>query len=104
MDDKSVQDHVLRIVNKGEYTSILTLSPLAPVFGCAVDSIYPNINGNIDVLNTSLRPRSTKGINNDESVAFHMRILWSGPEVQLDHDWYPNYFVPLLCTISAVLA
>ncbi|CAF3382829.1 unnamed protein product, partial [Rotaria sp. Silwood2] len=29
VDDESVQDHVLRILNKGEYTGILTLSALA---------------------------------------------------------------------------
>ena len=78
VDDESIQDHVLRIVNKGEYTGILTLSALASVFECVVDSTYPNINGKdeyIDVLNTSFRPRSTQSINSDVSEAFHIRIL-----------------------------
>ena len=99
VDDESVQDHVLRIVNKGEYTGILTLSALASVFGCVVDSIYPNINSkdeHIDVLNTSFRPRSTQSINSDVSEAFHIRILWSSLEAYPGQDWYPNHFVPLL--------
>ena len=89
VDDESVQDHILRIVNKGEYTGILTLSTLASGFGCVVDSIYPNINGKdeyIDVLNTSFRSRSTQSINSDVSEDFHIRILWSGPEVHPGHD------------------
>ena len=44
VDDKSVQDHLLRIVNKGECNGVLTLPAFATVFGCVVDSIYPNIN------------------------------------------------------------
>ena len=99
VDDESVQDHVLRILNKGEYTGILTLSALASVFGCVADSIYPNINGKdeyIDVLNTSFQPRSTQSVNSDVSEAFHIRILWSGPDVHPGHDWHPNYLVPLL--------
>ena len=99
VDDESVQDRVLRIVNKGEYTGILALSALASVFGCVVDSTYPNINGKdeyIDVLNTSFRPRSTQSINSDVSEAFHIRILWSSPEAYPGHDWHPNHFVPLL--------
>lgn len=101
VDDESVQNHVLRILNKGEYAGILTLSALASVFGRVVDSVYPNINGKdqyIDILNTSFQPRSISTNTDDESKAFPLRILWSGPEAKLDHDWRPNHFVPLLYT------
>ena len=52
------------------------------------------------MLNTSFRPRSRQSINNDKAEAFHIRILWSGTEVQLSHDWHPNHFIPLLYTKS----
>ena len=39
-----------------------------------------------------------QSISNDESEAFHIRILWSGPEVQFGYEWHPNYFVLLFYT------
>ena len=99
VDDESVQDHVLRILNKGEYAGILTLSALASVFGRVVQSVYPNINGKdqyTDILNTNFQPRSM--ITSEEVDALPLRVLWSGPEAELGRDWRPNHFVPLLYT------
>lgn len=101
VDDESVQEHVLRILNKGEYVGVLTLSALASIFGRAVDSVYPTINGKheyIDVLNTSFVPRPTSSISTDQTTDFPLCVLWSGPQAQTGKDWRPNHFVPILFT------
>lgn len=99
VDDESVQEHVLRILNKGEYVGVLTLSALASVFGRAVDSVYPAVNGKdeyIDVLNTSFVPCPTSSISTNETNNFPLCVLWSGPQAETGKDWRPNHFVPIL--------
>ncbi|CAF2783019.1 unnamed protein product [Rotaria sp. Silwood2] len=101
VDDETVQEHALRILDNGEYAGILTLSALASVFERVVDSVYPTINDNdpyTNLLNTNFQPRPASLAINDDYRAFHLRILWSGPEATVGHDWRPNHFVPLLYT------
>ncbi|CAF3277645.1 unnamed protein product [Rotaria sp. Silwood2] len=100
VDDETVQEHALRILDNGEYAGILTLSALASVFECVVDSVYPTINDNdpyTNLLNTNFQPHPASLAINGDYRAFHLRILWSGPEATVGHDWRPNHFVPLLC-------
>jgi hypothetical protein len=61
VDDESVQDHVLRIINNQQYTGVLTLAALSTVLARPIKSIYPSMNENdayCDLLNTTFTPRN----------------------------------------------
>ena len=102
VDDESVQDHVLRILNNQQYTGVLTLAALSTVFGQAIESIYPSVNDNdayCDLLNTVFIPRNIEA----SSLGAPIRILWSGPEKQPDRDWRPNHFTPVLSITQSTI-
>ncbi|CAF1069004.1 unnamed protein product [Didymodactylos carnosus] len=100
VDDESVEDHVLRIINNGEYTSVLTLTALSSVFHRPVRSVYPNVNGDVSgekdgyytLLNRTFEPREDS--QNSSAVEF----MWSGSKPKRDRIWRGNHFVPLLST------
>jgi hypothetical protein len=95
VDDESVQDHALRILNNHQYTSVLTLAALSTVIQQPIESIYPSVNDNdgyCELLNTVFIPRNTES----SSVEMSVRIMWSGPEEEADRIWRANHFVPVL--------
>ncbi|CAM4838910.1 unnamed protein product [Rotaria magnacalcarata] len=95
VDDESVQDHVLRIINNQQYTGVLTLAALSTVIGQPIESIYPSVNSDdeyCELLNTVFIPRS-KELSSSE-MALH--IMWSGTEKEMDRIWRPNHFTPVL--------
>ncbi|CAF4405479.1 unnamed protein product, partial [Rotaria magnacalcarata] len=95
VDDESVQDHVLRIINNQQYTGVLTFAALSTVIGQPIESIYPSVNSDdeyCEVLNTVFIPRS-KELSSSEKA---LHIMWSGPEKEMDRIWRPNHFTPVL--------
>ena len=96
VDDESVEEHVLRILNSQQYCGVLTLASLSSVLMRPIRSIYPHVNDEdryFEVLNTTFFPRSTDlTAEEDDSL----KIMWSGPEKKSGQDWRPNHFVPLL--------
>ena len=61
VDDESVQNHVLRIINNQQYTGVLTFAALSTVIGQPIESIYPSVNENnayCEVLNIVFIPRN----------------------------------------------
>ena len=46
VDNESVQDHVLRILDSRQYTSVLAFAALSTVVGQPIESIYSNVNEN----------------------------------------------------------
>ncbi|CAF1127172.1 unnamed protein product, partial [Didymodactylos carnosus] len=100
VDDETVQEHVLRIMNNHEYTGVHTLAAISSIFGRRIESIYPNINDNdgyFELLNRINEPRQTDSILSDEPL----RVLWSGPKPDGERIWRPNHFVPVLRTRSS---
>lgn len=96
VDDESVEEHVLRILNNGQYTGVLTLASLSSVLMRPIISIYPRVNDNdeyFEILNTTFFPRVPCTEAEEDKP---LRIMWSGPEEEYDRDWRPNHFVPLL--------
>ncbi|CAF1163473.1 unnamed protein product, partial [Didymodactylos carnosus] len=101
VDDESVEDHVLRIINNGEYTSVLTLAALSSVFDRPIRSVYPNVNGDISgeedgyytLLNRTFEPRQKS-----QNPSSALQVMWSGPKPERDRIWRTNHFVPLLST------
>ena len=96
IDDECVQDHVIRVLNNNQYTGVLTLAALANVLHRPVTSIYPKVNDIdecCDVLNTTFFPK--QGNSGSQTP---IRILWTGPDNDSDHDWRPNHFVPVMAT------
>ncbi|CAF2963068.1 unnamed protein product, partial [Rotaria sp. Silwood2] len=100
VDDESVQNHVLRIINNQEYTGVLTFAALSTVIGQPIESIYPGVNENdaySEVLNTVFIPRN-KQLSSFETP---IRIMWSGPEKEVDRIWRPNHFTPVLSILQS---
>ncbi|CAF3980247.1 unnamed protein product [Rotaria sp. Silwood1] len=100
VDDESVQDHVLRIINNQQYTGVLTFAALSTVIGRPIESIYPSVNDNdeyCEVLNTIFVPRNQQL----SSPEMPLRIMWSGPEKEADRIWRSNHFTPLLSTVQS---
>ncbi|CAF0711921.1 unnamed protein product [Adineta steineri] len=59
VDDESVQDHVLRILNNHQYTGVLTFAALSTIIQQPIESIYPSVNENDEyckLLNTTFIP------------------------------------------------
>ncbi len=97
VDDESVQDHVLRIINNQQYTGVLTFAALSTVIRQPIESIYPGVNDNdeyCEILNTVFIPRNKQL----SSLERPLRIMWSGPEKEVDQIWRPNHFTPVLST------
>ena len=94
-DDESVQNRVLRIINNQQYTGVLTIAALSTVIGQPIESIYPSMNENdphCELLNTVFIPR-TKQLSASEMP---LRLMWSGPEKELDRIWRSNHFTLVL--------
>ncbi|CAF3363334.1 unnamed protein product [Rotaria sp. Silwood2] len=99
VDDESVQNHVLRIINNQQYTGVLTFAALSTVIGQPIESIYPSVNENdayCEVLNTVFIPRN-KQLSSSETP---IRIMWSGPEKEVERIWRPNHFTPILSILQ----
>ncbi|CAF1466713.1 unnamed protein product [Rotaria sordida] len=99
VDDESVQNHVLRIINNQQYTGVLTFAALSTVIGQSIESIYPSVNENdayCEVLNTIFIPRN-KQLSSSETP---IHIMWSGPEKEVDRIWRPNHFTPVLSILQ----
>ena len=96
VDDESVEEHALRILNSQQYTGVLTLAALSSVLLRPIVSIYPHINDDdqyFEILNTTFVPRTTDLVSEKDEP---LRIMWSGPKPETDRDWRANHFVPLL--------
>jgi hypothetical protein len=96
VDDESVEEHVLRILDNRQYTGVLTLAALSSVLMRPIRSIYPHVNDDdqyFEILNTTFFPRATDLVTDEDEP---LRIMWSGPEQETSRDWRPNHFVPLL--------
>lgn len=96
VDDESVEEHALRILDDQQYAGVLTLAALPSVLMRPIRSVYPHVNDDdqyFEVLNTTFFPR-TKSLAKEKDEP--LRIMWSGPEQEIGQDWRPNYFVPLL--------
>ncbi|CAF3790735.1 unnamed protein product [Rotaria sp. Silwood1] len=95
VDDESVEEHVLRILNNQQYAGVLTLAALSSVLLRPIMSIYPHVNDSdqyFEILNTTFVPRTAGLVSDDEPL----RIMWSGPNPEVDRIWRGNHFVPLL--------
>ena len=95
VDAESVKNHVLRIINNQQYTGVLTFAALSTVIGQPIESIYPSVNENdvyCKVSNTVFIPRNKQL----SSLETPIRIMWSGPEKEMDRIWHPNHFTPVL--------
>lgn len=95
IDDESVEEHVLRILNNHQYCGFLTLASLSSVLKRPIRSIYPHVNDEdqyFEIMNTMFVPRMA---NSAMEEAEPLKIMWSGPEGSAGL-WRPNHFVPLL--------
>ena len=96
VDDESVEEHALRILNNQQYTGVLTLASLSSVLMRPIRSIYPHVNDHdeyFEILNTTFFPRAICSAAEEDEP---LRIMWSGLEEESDRDWRANHFVPLL--------
>ncbi|CAF4182161.1 unnamed protein product, partial [Didymodactylos carnosus] len=95
VDDESVEDHVLRIINNGEYTSVLTLAALSSVFDRPIRSVYPNVNRDIsgeeDGYYTLLN-RTFESRQKPQNPSSALQVMWSGPKPERDRIWRTNHF------------
>ena len=60
-----------------------------------ITPIYPHVNDNnqyFKILNSKFVPRTEDLVREDEVL----RIMWSGPEPEIDRDWRANHFVSIL--------
>ncbi len=100
VDDESVENHILRIINNQQYTGVLTFAALSTVIGQPIESVYPNVNTNdeySEVLNTVFILRNKPSLSSETPL----RIMWSGPEKEANRIWRPNHFTPLLSLIES---
>ena len=88
--------HILRILNNTQYAGVLTFAALANVLSRPITSVYPKANDAdeyFNILNTIFYPHTK-----DSDTQSPIRILWSGPPPDVDHDWCANHFIPILVT------
>ena len=79
VEDESVQDHVLRILDSRQYTSVLTFAALSTVIEQPIESVCPNVNENdayVELLNITFIPRDIE----QSSLETPICIMWSGPK------------------------
>ena len=101
VDDESVQDHALQILNNSQYTGVLTIAALSTVVQEPTESIYPGVNDNdgyCELLNTVFTPRNEVPSSMETSV----RVLWTGPKRVADRTWRANHFTPVLSVKQAI--
>ena len=95
VDNESVQDHVLRILDSRQYTNVLTFAALFAVIGQPIESIYSNVNeydAYVELLNIIFIPRDIQ----QSSLETPIRIMWSGSKKEADRVWCANRFTPIL--------
>ena len=95
VDDESVHDHVLRILDSRHYTSVLAFAKLSTVIGQPIESICPNVNEKdayIELLNITFTPCDIQ----QSSLETPIGIMCLGPEKKTDRIWCVNHFTPIL--------
>lgn len=93
-------ESLLDCVKEGGYSSIWTICALSTVIKRKIISVYPDINGNHDIvytiLNVMISPITTLRIDALDSL----KIMWTRAQPPINSGpsqlWTPNHFVPLI--------
>lgn len=89
---KVFEAEAMTIVQINRFMGIFQLFALSSVLGCKVISLYPELGADIPklLLNRNILPRCS---SNPRKTGV---ILWTSTRVDMQANWIPNHFVPLV--------